>query len=242
MRITRIGLTPLKGARHAELPSVRLDASGPVGDRVFCLVDLERQRVLRTVEHPRLVLVDAVWDGTALSITLPGGVEVADSPVDSGELISTDYWGRGARLELLDSPHSEVLGRYLGHDVALARISRPGEVVYGAPVSIATTGALAAIGESDSARCRATFTLEADDDPEPGTELRLGEAVVRVRGSIPRCRVLDINPATGELDRRHLDTLAVLPHPPGELPLGVDAEVVVPGLVRTGDPVTPLRL
>ena len=39
MHITRIGLTPLKGARHAPLTQVLLDRRGPVGDRIFCLVD-----------------------------------------------------------------------------------------------------------------------------------------------------------------------------------------------------------
>ena len=55
MHITRIGLTPVKGGRHTEQPSVDLTLEGPVGDRVFCLVDRDRGRVLRTVENPTLV-------------------------------------------------------------------------------------------------------------------------------------------------------------------------------------------
>ena len=41
MHVTRIGLTPVKGGRHAEQASVDLTLDGPVGDRVFCLVDPE---------------------------------------------------------------------------------------------------------------------------------------------------------------------------------------------------------
>lgn len=236
MHVTRIGLTPLKGARHTELESVRLAESGPVGDRVFCLVDPEEGRVLRTVEHPSLVLVGAVWDGTTLTTTTEGGV-VAAAPRPTGHYVTFDYWGREARVELLDSPHADQLEHHLGRRVRLARVSRPGEVVYGSSVSLVGTGEMAQIGEADSARFRATFTLEADDCPVPGTELRLGEAVIRIRGAIPRCRVIDINPATGQMDTRHLAALVDRPRPVGELPFGLDADVLVPGTVHTGDDV-----
>ena len=59
MHVTRIGLTPVKGGRHAEQASVDLTLDGPVGDRVFCLVDPERGRVLRTVENPSMMRTSA---------------------------------------------------------------------------------------------------------------------------------------------------------------------------------------
>ena len=43
MRVERIGFTPLKGARHLAHDSVELSATGPTGDRVFCLVDHARE-------------------------------------------------------------------------------------------------------------------------------------------------------------------------------------------------------
>ncbi len=238
MHVTRIGLTPVKGTRHAELSSLRLEESGPVGDRVFCLVDVDHHRVMRTVDHPRLVLVETAWDGSTLTVRTPDGRVTTAPPRPTGEWLTLDYWGRGARVELLGPPHVEPLADHLGRDLHLARVGRRGEIVYGNAVSIVTTGALAEIGEADSSRFRATFTIEADEDPAPGTELRVGEAVLRVRAAIPRCRVIDINPATGELDRRHLATLADRPRPTGELPFGVDADVLVPGTVRAGDPVS----
>ena len=237
MHITRIGVTPLKGTRHTELAQARLDLTGPVGDRLFCLVEADRPRVLRTVENPRMVLVDAAWDGAVLSVRTANARSVTAAPEPTGELLISDYWGRDARLEIMDSPHVDLLGEHVGRAVRLARVSQPGEVVYGGSVSIVTTGGIAGLGERDSARFRATLTIEANRDPEPGTVLQVGEAVVRVVGHIPRCRVIDINPATGRLDRTHLKTLAAQNHPAGGLPLGVDAEVLVPGQVHTGDPV-----
>ena len=120
----------------------------------------------------------------------------------------------------------------------LARVAGPGEVVYGHPVSLVCTGDLETLGEPDSARFRATFTLDAPSLPPTGSDLRLGDAVVRIRDQIPRCRVIDINPATGEMDTRHLATLAVRPRRVGELPFGVDAVVVTPGTVAVGQPVS----
>lgn len=242
MHVSRIGLTVLKGARHVELPSVRLDRAGPVGDRVFCLVDPTKGRVLRTVEHPGLVLVEASWDGTVLRTTTPEGGVVAAEPRPTGEEVVFDYWGREARLAIQDSPHAQQLGEYLGTPVQLGRITAPGMVVYGGSVSLASTGEIAGLGETDSARFRATFTIDSEELPDDGTELAIGEAVVRVRSSLPRCRVIDIDTGTGRMDTRHLATLADRPHEAGELPFGRDADVVVPGVVHAGDPVRPRKV
>ncbi|WP_435198451.1 MOSC domain-containing protein [Janibacter sp. GS2] len=238
MHITRIGITPLKGARHAERRQLRLETTGPVGDRVLCLLDVERDRVLRTVDHPRLVLVDAVWDGTVLSLRTPDDRRAIAPTQPTGERLTRDYWGRDAQLELLTSPHAALLSAYLGCEVRLARVA-PGEVVYGGPVSLVSTGELAELAESESARFRATLTLDADRVPEPGTRLHLGDAVIRVRGAVPRCRVIDVDPATGRMNRSLLKDLAARPRRTGELGFGVDADVLVPGVVRAGDRVSP---
>ena len=47
-----------------------------------------------------------------------------------------------------------------------------------------------------------------------------------------------INPATGVMDTRHLASLVDQPRPTGELPFGVDAEVLVAGDVAVGQPVS----
>lgn len=238
MHITRIGLAALKGTRHTTLQDLDLDLGGPRGDRVLCLVDADRDRVVRTVENPRMVLVTATWDGTTLTVATPDGASVTGAPTPTGEVITCDYWSRDADLELLESPHTELIGAHLGRPVRLARPVRAGEVVYGACVTLVTTGALRGLAEQQDERFRATFTLEADEDPEPGTLLRLGSAaVVQVRARVPRCRVVDVNPRTGRLDTTHLRTLARRDHPEGEVPFGVDADVVVPGRVVTGDEV-----
>ncbi len=245
MQITRIGFTPLKGARHEPHDAVRLAADGPVGDRVFCLVDRAAGRVLRTVQHPSLLRARAGWDAGVLAVDLPG-LTVEGSPAATGEVLKVDYWGRRAAVEVMSGPWAAALSAYLGRDVVLARAVNAGEVVYGASVTLVTTSSTDLLAERlgvpvDSARFRSTFLVDTPgaaphlEDGWVGRELRLGEATVLVTGSVPRCAVVDLDPATGVRDRRVLQTLAGYRRGDGEVCFGVDAVVVGLGRVRLGD-------
>jgi uncharacterized protein YcbX len=245
--VERIGFTPLKGARHLAHPGVTLDAHGPVGDRRWCLVDPARDRVLRTVENPALLAAVARADGEALTVELPGGTATG-TPEPTGDLRTVDYWGRDAKVELLDGPWSALFSAYLGYGVRLARPSRAGEVVYGGSVTLVTTSSMALLSERlgrpvGSERFRATYLLDVPglephgEDAWVGREVTLGEATVRVRGVVPRCAVVDLDPATGVRDVPVLGTLAGYRRSDGEICFGVDAEIAVPGRVTSGDPV-----
>lgn len=250
MHVSRIGFTPLKGTRHTSLDEAVLGATGPVGDRVFCLVDVERRRVLRTVENPSLLEVRASWDGHTLGVVLPGGTTVRGAPYDEPGELKTDYWGRPAMVQLQTGPHARVLSEHLGREVRLARAA-PGEVVYGGAVSLVTTTALRQLaahagdpqlGRQD-ARFRATVTLDTDggrhgdlEDLPAGTRLSLGRATVQLLGPIPRCAVVDLDPVTGRQTAPVLRTLAGYRRASGEICFGMDARIVVPGGIRRGDP------
>lgn len=247
MHVTRIGLTPVKGGRHAEQASVDLAPDGPVGDRVFCLVDPARERVLRTVENPTLVQTSATWVDGVLSAVLPVRT-VEAGPAPTGRMLKVDYWGRVAALEVVEGPWAEAYGEHLGYDVVLARASHPGEVVYGASVTLVTTSSLAELAartgrEVDAAQFRATFTVDTGDAPPhvedswAGQRLRVGDAEVEVRGVVPRCAVVDLDPETGERRSPVLRALGDYRHLHGEVVFGVDAVVTQPGQVRPGVPV-----
>lgn len=254
MRIQRIGYTPLKGGRHQAHDAVELGPDGPAGDRRFCLVDRARGRVLRTIQNPSLVQARVRWYAGVLTVDLPRRT-VEGSPAPTGERVRVDYWGREADLELQDGPWAAAYSEHLGFEVALARVARAGEVVYGAPVSLVTTSALRRLGERlgaavDPARFRATVVVDTlDGDPVAsgsaghpedgwhGRRLRLGEAQVQVRGAIPRCAVVDLDPDKGVRDLPVLRELTgYRQHQDGPL-FGVDAVVTAPGTVRAGDPV-----
>ncbi len=246
MHVDRIGFTPVKGARHRTHDSVTLAATGPVGDRAFCLVDPAANRCLRTVENPTLLQTSAGWDGTELSVELPART-VTGAPLPAGETRTVDYWGRHVTAEVVDGPWAAAYSAHLGRDVALAS-TVPGDVVYGSSVTLVTNASLVRLSDEvgahvEGARFRATFQLDVDDLPPHaeddwvGRRLRIGDAEVRVRGLVPRCAVIDLDPTSGVKDLEVLKTLARRSRDRDEIPFGLDAVVTVPGQVRTGDPV-----
>jgi uncharacterized protein YcbX len=249
--IRRIGFTALKGGRHTTHDLVDLTLDGPVGDRVFCLVDRSQGRVLRSIENPSLLRACARWQAGVLSVDLPGRA-VTGVPSPSGEPLEVDYWGRTATLQRCTGPWAEAYSEYLGYDVVLCRSATAGEVVYGASVTIVTIASMRLLSqhlgrEVDSARFRSTFLVDTDDSPSHiedswvGQRVRVGEATVRVRGVVPRCALIDLNPVTGRNDAPLLRELSGYRLVRGEIGFGVDAVVTAAGRVRTGDQVMLAR-
>lgn len=160
-----VGFAHVKGMRHEARPDAVFDARGPIGDREYCLVDVERRQVLKTVQNPRLLGIrtsltvgdDGIGgdggdggdygdggvgvDGWELTMTLPDGRSVSGVPRGSGQRLTCDYWKRPVDLELTDGPHSDLASDWLGKRVRLARVPR-GAVVFGAALSIVTTASL----------------------------------------------------------------------------------------------------
>ena len=249
MQVVSLGFASVKGTQHTPRETVTVDEHGPVHDRDFCVVDVEKRTVLRTVTHRPLLAVKAHWDGESLDLALPTGETASGAPTLSGQQVTCDYWGRSVAHELTDGPHAELLSAYLGKDVRLARSPRNG-VVYGAPVSLLTTASLRDLAErtgrddllETTARFRMTMVLDTDEaayveDGWIGRELQVGDAVVRIERSVGRCAVIDLCPATGEKDGSLLKALSrYRPDTDGEPSFGVDARVVTPGTIRPGDP------
>jgi len=251
LRIERLGLALIKGTRHTDRDEIELDDHGPVGDRTWCLVDRAAARVLRTVENPTLLQLIASDLGDRLSVTTPDGQTTEATTHDVADGIPVaDYWGRGARIRLQDTELNDVFSAHLGREVALARADR-GDVVYADPISIVTTGALRRLCEAIErsayagrprrawdppsaldVRFRATVTVDAGEDPAPGTRLQLGEAVVEVGEPLERCAVIDLDPVSGERTQSRL--LEHVRRSDGRLLFGVGARVVTPGRVGLG--------
>jgi uncharacterized protein YcbX len=235
--VRSVGFAPVKGMRHLDLDHVDLDEQGAIGDRAYCLVDVERRRVLRTVQHPSLMSIVAQSYDDGLALTLPTGERIEGQAAASGETITCDYWGRAVDLALTVGPHAGPISRQLGQDVRLARAPRTA-VVFGDPVTMVTTASLRELElEVDAARFRATLVLDTDDpwveDTWLGQEIDLGGAIVRIGGPVPRCAVIDHDPETGEKDARILQALARQrpTNRAGEPMFGVYATVTRPGRV-----------
>ena len=109
------------------------------------------------------------------------------------------------------------------------------------PLKSALGEQLDALGFSraDAARFRPNLVLDAPADPPPGTELRIGDVVLRVLVPTPRCVVPTLAHGPVPASRAALAALPRL-----ELPgmgravcFGGYAEVVEPGTLRAGQAV-----
>jgi uncharacterized protein YcbX len=252
--VARAGLTALKGTRHQAQEAVELSEDGPVGDRLFCLVDPSGRQVLKTVGHAPLLGAAVTWDDQVLTVEL-GGQVIRGRPEGTGRILDVSYWGRPIRVEVVEGPWAAAFARLLGRPVLLTRAGT-GDIIYGGSVSVVTTGSLAGLRaarrtaphvqqaldiQRDGARFRATFVIDTAgsryDDPGGervwiGRELQLGPARVRLDAPIVRCAVVDLDPVTG---RRNVRLLDLLPRAAdGEPVFGLQGVVVRPGRVTLG--------
>lgn len=245
MHVRDIGLSAVKGGRHRPREQVLLEADGPVGDRVFAVVDPASRQILKTVEHPLLVTSQARWVDGVLSVEIDGQ-QVTAEPVPTGESLELDYWGRATAMEVVDGPWATEYSRLLGRSVVLTRSVVTGGVVFGDSVTISTTSSLGRLAREsgiavDARRFRSTFTMDTGEaeahveDSWAGRELELGGARLLVKGGIPRCAVIDLEPDTGARGTKLLKTLARYRLQASDIMFGVYAEVIRAGAVSVGD-------
>jgi uncharacterized protein len=185
-------------------------------------------------------------DGTCLTLTFPDGTRVAGE-VEAGEPVETDFWGdRLVQGRLVRGPWAEALGDYVGRPLSLVQVEDTSMAVDIAPTTLVSDGSLAALGGLDGRRFRMLLELEGcepfEEDGWDGLLVRVGSALLRLAGPVPRCAVTTQDPQTGVRDH---DTLRVIRSvrgrsADGRLYLGMYAEVAVPGAVAVGDTVTPI--
>ncbi|MEX3610571.1 MOSC N-terminal beta barrel domain-containing protein [Rothia sp. LK2588] len=222
LTVQSFGFTPMKGTRHAPQPPAPITAQGMVGDRFYCLVDVEKKTVLRTIGHLELMQVVCTYRPAAseaelppLLVEIPGHPPITvDRPRELGRL-TCDYWGRETTLTLLHTEANTAFSEFLGKPVTLAR-AEPNEVVYGGPFTLVGTATLEELGRhldhpllTEHARIRVTFLV---DTSEPFEEERWQDDTLRLSGAglpptqfragqpIGRCAVIDANPTTGVRD------------------------------------------
>jgi uncharacterized protein YcbX len=184
-----------------------------------------------------------------LSLAFPDGRTVAGD-VALGEELETDFWGRPVRGRLVDGPWAAALSAYAGAPIRLVQAERAGDGTDVNPATIVSEESCAELARHagapvDPRRFRMLLTLmgcRAHEEDEWGARrVRIGAAVVRVAGPVPRCVVTTQDPGTGVTD---LDTLRAIADSrgriDGQVPFGVYADVEEPGPVRVGDPVEPL--
>jgi uncharacterized protein len=252
--LARINVTPVKGTALQHLRGAELGPTGIAGNRRFHLAD-DRGRLYSGLAHGPLVQVTCEVQNGTLRCRFPGGRVVGGSTDDLGELEQTDFDGRAVPGRSVGGEISEAFSDYVGAHVRLIRTERDGDGPDEMPLTMVSFASVAELGrrggyDGDLDPLRFRINLELDDaapfeeDTWDGRRVRIGDAVLRIEGQVPRCAVTTQDPTTGERDWNTLKQIAAFRPlmPTRQVPFGVYATVDQPGAVAVGDAVTPLPL
>jgi len=252
--VSRISIAPVKGLGLLHPDEVMLELTGVVENRRFHIVDAEGRRY-NQIRNGGLVQIEPQYeaDREHLAFFFPDGTVVAGEISLDGE-VTTDFYGRPVAGNYVEGPWSDALSDWAGRPLRLVQ-SPPGAAVDRGRghISLISRASLAELGRNagtepvDGRRFRMLFEVEGcsahEEDGWIKRHLRIGEALVRLRGDVGRCAITTQNPETGVPD---LDTLRTIwgyrsqtENEAGKkhIPFGVFGEVVEPGQVALGDSV-----
>lgn len=260
---------PLKSARGERLHSVDVEPAGLHGDRAWACIDAADGTVgsaKHPQRWGRLLDVSATVRTPGEGDAAPNvWIEVGGAALPAGswraDAALSDHLGRRVHLTR-EVPENARLHRRLPDEPDMVpewMAAAPGEelvtriaganpggrfVDFGA-VHLVTTGALADLADRlgrpsvPPTRFRPNLVIDAAADPEPGTQLRIGDVVLRVLMPTPRCAVPGLDHGEAPTDRPLLTTLAR--HYRTQVPgrgraacFGVYAEILQPGQVDVG--------
>ena len=225
-------------------------------DRRFYLVDA-RARMVNGKSLGALNEVVATYrhDERELELRFPDGRRVA-GPVQLGERLQTTFFSRPAPAHELLGAFAAALSEHVGRPLRIVEgvgrsavdRGRSGAVSVVSRASLQALARVAGGGEVDVRRFRMLVEVDGvaephDEDTWVGARVRIGEALVRVRGHVGRCLITQRHPESGASDLPTLDLLRSYRGGLGTtepLAFGVYGEVLEPGRVAIGDAVTPV--
>ena len=253
--VARISIAPVKALGLVHPEEVDVGPAGVAGNRRFWLLDADG-RLFNNKRSGTMVLVRPEWDETTrrLALTFPDG-RVVEGVVELGDRVAPEMYGDPIASRHVVGPWQEALSDFAGEPLTLLWADEcvPDRSRRGGTISLVSRGSLERLREEagveapvDGRRFRMLFEIDGvgahEEDEWLDTEVRVGDAVLRLNGDVGRCVVTSHDPDSGVTD---LDTLGVLARYRREgrnepLPFGVYGSVAVPGRVRVGDAVSPL--
>ncbi len=253
--LTRINVTALKGTALEHPERVELTPEGVAGDRRLFLID-ERGELFSAHDFGPLMKVHAAHDPDAgsLSLSFPDG-SVTDGPLDGGSAVTTDFHGRPVHgANYVGGPFAGALSAFVGQDVRLVRTDREGTGTDVHPLTLVSQASVRELaqrgghtGDLDARRFRMTLEIDGtepfEEDTWAGCAVRVGDAVLRLHGPVPRCRVTTYGPETGVKDWDTLTQIAgfrPLMSDERGIPFGMYAQVERAGSTQIGNPVVLL--
>jgi uncharacterized protein len=249
--VTRLLTTPVKGMRIREVDSIDLSRTGARGDRAFYVID-DRGRMVngKVVRNLQVVVADYDPDSLELTLTFPDGSR-AEGRVTYGDPVPTQFFGLHDALPEVIGPWAQTISEFFERPLRL--VASPTAVDRGVAgtTSIVSRGSLRRLAEQaeqqevDARRFRMLLEIDGvqphEEDGWVGSEVRIGPALLRMRGHVGRCLITSRDPETAAVDLPTLELLTdyrrdVTSTEP--LPFGIYGEVLEGGTVQIGDAVT----
>lgn len=257
--VARISIAPIKGLGLVHPDEVMVELTGVAANRRFHIVDADGRR-FNQMRNGELVQIRPEYDELAgtLVFRFPDGSVAAGEVALDGD-VTTDFYGRPVAGNYVEGPWSEALSNWVGRPLRLVH-SAPGAAVdrnrghisLVSRASLAELGARAGTEPVDGRRFRMLFELDGcephEEDGWVKRHLRIGEAIVRIRGDVGRCAITTQNPETGRPDFDTLRTISgyrlFTENEAGDrhIPFGIYGEVVEPGRVALGNAVEVVEL
>ncbi len=252
LTVSRLSITPVKGARLQHPHEVWVDRHGVADDRRYMLFTADG-RIFDGTKLGTLVQIqaDLRHDPERLTLTFPDGT-VAEGEVELGTPETRVAYGREFTARQVVGPWDDALSAFAGRELVLVRAERADSAHDRNPVSLVSTASVEELGRHvdpphrvDARRFRMLVEIDGaqphEEDEWLGNELVIGDALVRVTKRDARCVITTQHPETG---MRDLATLHAIKGYRGlregrHIDFGVYAEVLRPGLVRVGDSVQP---
>jgi uncharacterized protein YcbX len=255
-RVAALATAPVKGLRLQSRDELRLSRIGACDDRRFFLVDDGNRMVNgRRIRSLTAVVADYDPDRRWLTMTFPDG-QVVDGAVQLGEAINPGFFARTLATELVIGPWSDALSDFTHRNVRLVMVADgvPGtDRGPGATVTLMSRASVQRLEDEaghavDPRRFRMQIQVDGieahAEDAWVGQRLQVGGATIQFNGHVGRCIVTGLDPDTGRGDMPTLELLRQYRlglDTTESLTLGVYGGVVVPGVVRLGDPVLLLE-
>ena len=249
MIISQLWQYPVKGLAGMTLESTRLVAGKHFpGDRRFAVTNGHQKQDEALAGR---------WVKKAFFLQMMKFEELAEFGCDmAGEVMTLSKDGEKIlNADLSTEPGIRVVNEFfaarfanrLGRLPQLTRVTEGAFTDNKAPwISLGGTASVDRFGAAtgttpDARRFRLNIMLETNTPFEEaslvGTEVKLGEAVLRVEAPVGRCAAIDVDPATAVRGPHYLP---LMQRKFGHTNLGIFAKVTQGGLIRTGDRLTRL--
>jgi uncharacterized protein YcbX len=248
--VSHLRASPVKGLNQTERSALTLVPGGIAEDRRFVIV--EEGKALYGANLAELAGTTAEWDaGTGtLTIVFGDGESVTGTVTTGEQTVANAFAGRQVPGAVVSGPWAAALSARTGRDLTLISspvgVGSPGPITLLGDASVERVAAELGVPGLGAKRFKMSIEIAGtgiyEEDEWSGREVRIGAAVVRVGGQVPRCVLMTRDPDTQVRDYPVLKAILAhrTPMAGGEPPLGVYATVVEPGVVRVGDDVAPV--